>query len=262
MLAHHLLGAPQDMSAAPPLVVLHGLFGSARNWRGVGRRLGERRRVIALDLPNHGASPHSADCSYAAQAAAVAQTLGALDVGPIELMGHSMGGKVAMATVCRQLHPVSRLYVLDIGIRANRPERALLDAMRALPLGEIETRGDAERWLGERVADRATLLFLLTNLVRRGTDDPGEGAFRWQLGLDELAGDFDSIGASPLRPGDRWTGPVHFLGGGESDYLRAADLAALRVPFPEATLDFLPGVGHDVHVEGGEAFLHWVEERS
>jgi pimeloyl-ACP methyl ester carboxylesterase len=265
-LAHSDLGERSSEGDLRTLVVLHGLYGSSRNWRAVGRGLGAGRRVLALDLPNHGASPRHADCSYAAQARAVSQTLDSLGEEEVDLMGHSMGGKVAMALACREPQRVAHLLVLDIGPWAYRPDPDLLAAMIDLPLTEITSRGEAERWLAERVQDRPTQLFLLTNLVRReedAEDDPGgEGVFRWQLGLAELAADFSQIGASPLRAQDHYGGAASFLAGGESDYLAADDLERIRRHFPAATLEFLPGVGHNVHVEGGDRFLAWVAERT
>lgn len=252
---------PEAVSARLPLVVLHGLFGSSRNWRSVGRALGHDRRVVALDLPNHGASPRCTDCSYAAQAEAVSSTLEALGIKRCILMGHSMGGKVAMAVFAADPQRVAQLLVLDIGPWRNEPERELLEAMLRMPLGEVHSRGDAERWLEPFVGDRATLLFLLTNLVRNDSPEAAATPFTWQLGLRELAADFQRIGEAPLPPGAKVPGAVAFLGGGKSDYLAPEDLVRLRHVFPDAELEVLPGVGHNVHVEGGERFLAWVQRQ-
>ena len=190
----------------------------------------------------------------------MAATLDGLGIEECVLVGHSMGGKTAMRLACDDADRVASLLVLDIAPQRNEPERHLLDAMLALPLAELGSRGDADRLLQGAVPDPATRGFLLTNLVRSGAEPPAP-TFAWQLGLAELSADFDALGAAPLGDADRFAGATHVLAGGASDYVSAGEERRYLPWFPGVTLDVLAGVGHNVHVEGGEAFVDWVAAR-
>lgn len=251
------LGGPAD-GAAPLLVVLHGLYGSSRNWVGVGRGLARGFRVLALDLRNHGQSAHGAGMCYATLANDVAETLEALcserrgERCPLHLMGHSLGGKTAMRLACSAPELVEHLWILDIAPREYHPDRAPLEAMLALDLSSARWRADAEAQMAESIDDPALRQFLLTNLVRK------EEGYAWQLGLQEIAAAFEQLGANPLRAEERFTGPTDCIASATSGYVTAPDGVAIRRHFPAARIHVLEGVGHNVHVEGGERFLELV----
>ncbi len=164
-----------------PVVLLHGLFGAARNFGGVQRALAHRFRVIALDMRNHGDSPHGADMSYPTQARDVLETLRSLDVGPAAVIGHSMGGKAAMALALEFPASVGRLLVADIApVAYQHGNAAIADAMRAIALTPSLTRQAADTALAPVVPRQDVRAFLLQNL--RFGDPPC-----WRIGLTEIA---------------------------------------------------------------------------
>ena len=229
----------------PPLVVAHGLFGSARNWGAVARRLSDIRRVVAVDMRNHGESPWSEDHSYEAQAADLAEVIGA-EGGRADLLGHSMGGKAAMALALARPDLVASLVVADIAPRAyGHSQRDLIRAMRAVDLGAVERRSDADAPLAERVPDPAVRAFLLQSLDASGR--------RWRLNLDALDHEMDRITGWP-EPSGRHDGPALFLRGEASDYVAEADLPEIRRLFPQARVETLPGAGHWLHAEAPRPF--------
>ena len=234
----------------PPLVVLHGLLGSSRNWTSTGKRLAEHHHVLALDLPNHGASPALEPADYPAMVAAVLDTLDAHGLERVTLMGHSLGGKVAMCLACWHPERVERLFVLDIAPRAYTPDYRSLDAMLGVDLSRVSQRKDAEDQMAEAIPSWSHRLFLLTNLDR--TD---EGAYRWQVDLELLKRQLPLFTAPPLRPEDRYDGPTRLIVGGGSNYVREGDFEQMVRHFPRADLEVVPDAGHNVHVEGGERFV-------
>jgi esterase len=243
------LGAPAD--GRPPVVLLHGLFGSARNVGALQKSLAATgKRVIALDLRNHGDSPHAADTGYAAMAADVVETLAALDALPCRLLGHSMGGKVAMRLALDTPAHVERLIVADIAPVAYRHgNRELVQAMMALPLAPGMTRAGAGAALAEAVPDPAIRSFLLLNLRLGGDQPPG-----WRIGLPALAAGMAAIegwedGGSPYE------GPVLFVSGGRSGYVPVSSRDGIRALFLRAEFAVLPEAGHWLHAEDPAGFL-------
>ena len=243
----------QEASNRVPFVVLHGLFGSSRNWSSVSRKLARWRSVIAYDLRNHGKSPWQAPHTYEEMARDVLAALDHEGLDRVVLMGHSMGGKVAMRLACDAPDRVEALYVLDIAPVTYPRTTSILEPLMALDLSALKSRGDADRALASSIEDRATRLFLLTNLVRAE-----DGGFRWQIPLDVLYESRQEIFANPLEPGDLYEGPTRFVAGELSNYVTSALVEAARAHFPKADLVTLAGVGHDVHVEGGDSFLEAV----
>jgi esterase len=239
----------------PPIVLLHGLFGASRNLHSLQKALAaDGHRVLALDLRNHGDSPHAAGMSYGEMAADVRETLGAMDALPCALLGHSMGGKVAMRLALDQPGLVSRLVVADIAPRGYRHgNREIAAAMLALPLHPGMTRAEANRALADGVADPATRSFLLLSL-RLG----GEAMPAWRIGLAEIAAEMATIegwenGAPP------YPGPSLFISGARSTYVSETDQDAIRALFPAAQFAVLPNAGHWLHAEDPAGFLGAVE---
>ncbi len=231
----------------PPLVLLHGVFGRSANFASVAQRLAEGRRVLALDLRNHGVSPHAKSMDYPAMAADVTETLAALDALPCVAVGHSMGGKVAMAMALAEPGTVARLLVADMAPVAYPPHfRVIVAALRNLALPPGLTRAAASAALADSIPDPATRAFLLQNL--RVGADPG-----WTIGLDEIAAALPQIGAWPEFAG-RYDGPTLFLYGARSDYVRPEHHAAIRALFPQAAFAALP-TSHWVHAEDPDGFV-------
>ncbi len=244
----------RDLGGAgkPPLVILHGLLGSSRNWQTAGRDLAELFHVQALDARNHGASPHAEPMDYPAMVGDVIDWLDAQGLNRVTLMGHSMGGKTAMQLACRHPERVERLIVVDIAPKnyAWAAHRAEFAAMTELDVANLGSRAEAEMRFEGRVTDWAMRKFLATNLERNDT-----GGWRWVVNLPVLTAALPVLERNPLGPDDRFAGPSLFIAGGKSRYVEAADHAGVRTHFPAARIEILAGSGHNPHMETREAFV-------
>ena len=247
--------AAAEYGAGAPLAILHGLFGAGRNWASLAQRLAPHRRVIALDLRNHGASPWADVMDYAAMAADVRATLSALGVGRCALLGHSMGGKAAMVAALTDGAAVERLVVVDIAPVAYPPRHlGHVAAMRALDLARITRRSEADRSLTPAVPDAAERAFLLQNLVF------ADGAVRWRLNLAAIERAMPALAGFPALPdGAAYHGPTLFVAGGASDYLLPQHEPAIRRLFPNSRIARIADAGHWLHAERPQAFLDLVE---
>jgi pimeloyl-ACP methyl ester carboxylesterase len=242
-----------ELGAGPPVVLLHGLLGAGRNFGAVQKALAAQGHcVLALDLRNHGESPHAETMDYAAMADDVAETLAAAGAEPAAIIGHSMGGKVAMLLALRHPAMVARLLVADIAPRAYPAPlfTRYVAAMRAIALRPGLTRRDADAALAEAVPAPALRAFLLQNL--RFEENPP----RWRVALDVLAAQMDSIGGWPEPPG-RYDGQVLVLAGDASDYIGPEDHARFLALFPSARFATIRA-GHWLHAENPAAFLDQV----
>jgi pimeloyl-ACP methyl ester carboxylesterase len=233
-------------------VLLHGLLGSSRNWQTAGRELAAGRRVFALDLRNHGLSPHASDMSYDVMTADVLAWLGKQGLGPVELVGHSMGGKVAMLLACRNPERVARLVVVDIAPKAySWPERRQeFAAMNELDLGALKSRADAEARLEPQVPGWAERKFLTTNLERMDG-----GGWRWQIDLAAITAALPDLERNPLGPSDRYAGPALVISGANSGYVKPGDRDVILGHFPSARFEVIAGSGHNPHIEARDAFV-------
>ncbi len=243
-----------DFGAGRPVVILHGLFGSARNWSTVARSLGRTRHAIALDLRNHGESPWAADMSYRAMAADVRDVIAPL--GRCAVIGHSMGGKVAMALALLYPGLVERLVVVDIAPVAYGPRRHAdyIEAMRAADLGVVR-RAQVGAQLRDGIPDDDLRAFLLQNLVR-----DTQGGMRWRLNLDVLAEHMGEIMGWPAELAEaRYDGPTLFVTGAESDYVRPEHHAAIRTLFPRVRIVAIAEAGHWLHAQQSQRFVAEVE---
>lgn len=236
----------------PALVVLHGLLGSSRNWQSAGAALAARGpRVVALDLRNHGESPWVDACGHAEMAADVADWIERASIAPVHLLGHSLGGKVAMRLAAERPDLVGRLTVVDIAPR-DYPGRLRVEfaAMRALDLGAITSRRDADNALTAMIPDWAQRQFLLTNLGQNST-----GAWAWKVNFEALEAALPQMLTNPLTPDQRFAGPARLIRGGRSDYVRDEDLPAFRTYFPRGDVVTLPESGHNPHFDARSGFV-------
>jgi len=254
VLLHHR----EHSRAGEPLLILHGLFGNHANWGWHAARLAKRFAVYGLDLRNHGASPHGDDMSYATMVGDVLGWLDSQGMASCHLLGHSLGGKVAMQLALDSPQRVRKLVVVDIAPveypKSSASSRyAWLAALRELPVGEIETRAEADERLRRVIASRELRQFLLTNLERLP-----EGGYRWRLQLAAIEANLPALFAAPSTLGP-FPGPALFLFGEQSEYRRDADRGLIGRLFPEAELQVLPRAGHWLHVEQPEASLAAIE---
>lgn len=234
-----------DDTARPPILIVHGLFGSGRNWGVIAKRLSDTRRVVTVDMRNHGDSPRETDQSYPEMAGDLAEVIGALG-GAADVIGHSMGGKAAMVLALSRPDLVHALIVADIApVAYGHSQIYLIAAMRGLDLSHVDTRSDADAALSAQIADRSLRAFLLQSLDVK--------ARRWKLNLDVLAREMEKITGFPEVSG-QYDGPALFLAGAESDYVRPEDRGRIKALFPNAKQAKIPGAGHWLHAEKPRAF--------
>lgn len=242
----------------PPLVVLHGLLGSSRNWQSTGADLAARFHVLALDLRNHGRSPHSDEMTYAAMVDDVLSMLDELGLVRASIMGHSMGGKVAMLLACRHPERVDKLYVVDVAPK----DYALMGhandfaALNELDLRTLQSRAEAEMRFEARVPSLGMRKFLSTNLER----DEKTDTWRWVVNLPVLTTALPGLAKNPLKADDRFNGPTLFITGGRSHYVEPGDETLIKGHFPRAKIATVAGSGHNPHMDGRLEFVRHVFE--
>lgn len=230
-----------------PLLIAHGLFGSARNWATFARTLSAGRRVVAVDMRNHGSSFRAATQSYADMASDLARVAASLPAVP-DVLGHSMGGKAAMMLALTRPELVRRLVVADIAPVAYAHSQApLVRAMQELDLGAVTRRSEADAQLAGRVPDPATRAFLLQSL------DLSQRPPVWRLNLPVLLAEMDAIVGWP-DPGGRFEGETLFLAGVLSGYVLPAHRDRILALFPRARFAALPGAGHWLHADRPREF--------
>ena len=239
-------------SGTPRVAFLHGLLGRGKNWATVAKTLADRWPSLLYDLPNHGRSPWTDDLTYPTQADALAADLrrrGLAD-GSLVIVGHSMGGKVAMTFALRHPDMLRGLVVIDIA-----PDHSLtgygfgayVDALKAVDLDQLTRRVDADTQLAATVASPATRAFLLQNLHRESS------RWRWLPHLDLIRYDIGQISAWPEGLTGPWEGPTLWVRGGDSDYVRDEHGAHMRGLFPRVRLVTIKNAGHWVHADQPEA---------
>ena len=226
-----------------PLIVAHGLYGSARNWSVIGRRLSDIRDVHAVDMRNHGDSPREDTHDYPGMAADLAEVIEGSD-GQADVLGHSMGGKAAMMLALTRPELVSRLIVADIApVTYSDRQSHHIASMRRVDLATVESRKEAEAQM--RVEEPGVGPFLAQSLDLGGR--------RWKLNLDVLERDMGRIVGWP-QVDARFEGPALFVAGETSDYVGAARHEGIRALFPTAEFATISGAGHWLHAERPREF--------
>ncbi len=238
-----------------PLVLLHGLYGGAGNLNRYVKHFAEHYRVIAPDLRNHGHSPHDARMDYPAMAEDVAALLDQEGVERAAILGHSMGGKVAMTLALTHPDRVAAVVAADIAPVAYRHGHAkLMASMQALDLASAAGRREVDAALAGRVSSPAVRQFLLKNLELRP-----EGGYRWRIPLEILSRAVPALEGFPEFDGT-YPGPALFVYGERSDYFDPKRHGStVRAYFPRAEMVGLPDAGHWLHAEQPEAFTEAVE---
>ena len=232
-------------SDLPGLLIAHGLYGSARNWGVIAKRLSDTRKVIAVDMRNHGASPWVSSHTYPEMAADLAEVLAVQD-GPFDVLGHSMGGKAAMTLALQHPDLVGRLIVADIApVPYEHSQIRYVDALKSVDLSGLEKRSDAAERMAPLIDDPALIPFFLQSL------DVAAG--RWRLNLDALGAAMPDIMGFP-QIDTSFERPALFLTGGQSDYVQPEHRPEIKRLFPKARFVKLPGAGHWLHAEEPRAF--------
>ena len=239
----------KESGQGTPLVILHGLFGSLDNWLGVTPKLAEHFQVFVVDLRNHGQSPHSAEMNYPLMAEDVAKFFDARELTEAALMGHSMGGKVAMQFALSHPERVQKLVVVDMAPRVYKPSHAaIFSALLALDLSSFETRHQIEDALGPAIPNLVVRRFLLKNL---GRDEAGK--LFWKINLWGIAENYPLLGEA-LSATTPFVKPALFLRGGKSNFITAADEPMIRQLFPQAEMQTIDAAAHWVHADKPEEF--------
>ena len=229
----------------PTLLIAHGLYGSARNWGVIAKRLSDERQVIAVDMRNHGHSPWMDSHTYPELAADLAEVIDA-NGGQMDVIGHSMGGKAAMMLALNHPDRVSRLLVADIApVAYSHSQIQFIKAMRSVDLANLQRRPEAERQLADAGVEPALQSFFTQSL-----DIPNK---RWRLNLDALADQMPNIMSFPQTEAN-WAGSVLFLSGVNSDYVKPEHRELIRTRFPQARFAKIPDAGHWLHAEKPRAF--------
>lgn len=251
LLLHSVDYPATQPSEALPLIVLHGLMGNADNWRAHARQWEMRRRVVAIDLRNHGRSPHAEDMQYAHLAADVLHTLSVLGIEHFDLLGHSMGGKTAMSMAVIASERIRRLIIADIAPVDYALDRhdAIFAGMQAVADHPPVSRAAADTLMAKHVNDIETRRFLGTNLIKGDN-----GCLHWRVNLPALRKGYPDVAQAPAD-GEPFNGSVLFLRGGDSNYVLPEYRALIMARFPHAHIVTLKHCAHWLHVEQFSVFV-------
>lgn len=252
--------------------MLHGLFGSSDNWMGVAAKFAEHFQVFLLDLRNHGLSPHSDEMTWPAMANDVVEFLDAQSLPPAVILGHSLGGKVAMQLALDFPDRVEKLIVVDMAPRANPPEHeTIFKALLALDLTQFHSRREMEDALAPNIPDLTLRRFLLKNLKSLAPPKPDDGGlaspkpseggrpFTWKINLRGLYENYPRLlqavtGKEPFQK------PTLFVRGGKSHYILDSDAPLIHQLFPQAKIETIAQANHWVHADAPDQFVRTVLE--
>ncbi len=238
-----------------PVIILHGLFGSARNWQAIARNLSESFYVVSPDLRNHGNSPHAANMDYFQMADDVHALISELKLDAPVIIGHSMGGKVAMTLALSNPTLLKGLIVVDIApVKYEHDYTQLISAMRSLSLSGISSRAEAETLLKQQLSSDRLAAFILQNLARTDT------GLHWKINLEVIAQYLPDIGGFPFELDElACERSALFIGGSESSYIKDSHHEKICRYFPVAEIKMLTGAGHWTHVDKPEEFLFLIK---
>lgn len=226
-----------------PLFVLHGLFGTWENLGAAIKELESQFDVIAPDMLNHGRSPHVVPFSYTTMAEAVLELADQLGIDQFNILGHSMGGKIAMQLALTHPERIKKLIVVDIAPVKYPPHHTQVFAgLNEVPLDQIKSRNEADQHLAQKIDSAAIRAFLLKNLYRLES-----GGFAWRMNLQALEEHYDEIAAPMIEA--QFQQPTLFIKGSESDYLLPKYTDEVKTRFPNLTLRVIEGAGHWPHAE-------------
>ena len=238
-----------------PLVLIHGLFGSYENLGVIARALQQDFQLINVDLRNHGRSPKASEMDYPQMAEDVFTTLTQLGITQCAVLGHSMGGKVAMQMALSQPERIRKLILADISPVVNEPRhQRILQGLASIDLLQLTDRKHADSLLQPFVDELGVRQFLLKNLYKDQQDQ-----FQWRFNLTALIENYQQLLAAPTATGP-YTGDTLFIKGGNSDYIQAAHQPLILQLFPTASAKIIQGTGHWLHAEKPAAFSKIVSD--
>lgn len=242
----------REMGEGQPMVILHGLFGFSDNWQTHAKKLSEYYRVILVDLRNHGHSPWSDEFSYSLMAEDLKVLFDQLQLTEVILMGHSMGGKVAMLFAQRYEYYLEKMIIVDMGMKSYPMHHEhILAGLHAVDLDKINVRSEAERILKQYVDSDGVRQFLLKNIYWIA-----KGKLAWRMNIPVLEASMENI-LSALEPHETFL-PTLFIRGAESKYVLDEDIPEIEASFVDSEFVTIPNAGHWVHAEAPELFLEAV----
>ncbi|GAA4426244.1 alpha/beta fold hydrolase [Pontibacter saemangeumensis] len=235
----------KEMGHGQPLLILHGLFGTLDNWQTLANRFAEHYNVFLVDLRNHGRSPHADEQDYDLMAADVLELVDALQIPTPAIMGHSMGGKVAMKYALNYPTRITKLIVVDIAPKAYPPHHdEIIDALQAVKLEGVTSRSDIDAQLSEHIKEEYVRLFLMKNLYRKE-----DKSFAWRMNIDALANNYDNISAA-ITADVPFKKSTLFIKGGKSNYIKPEDVyGSIERLFTLVEVETIPEAGHWVHAQ-------------
>lgn len=241
----------QTLGQGQPLIFLHGLFGSGNNWGTVAKHFSQHYQVICVDLRNHGSSPHSASQSYANMADDLLELCDTLSLERIHLLGHSLGGKVAMQFTTQHPDRVDKLIVVDMAMRAYADAHThLIDAMMAIDLTTLQSRHEVDKILSNSIPQAMVRQFLLMNLIK------SDSSLAWRINLAALKTNYPGL-QQAVCENAHYEKPCLFIRGEHSDYVQDTDIEQIKTNFINAQFASLP-TGHWIHAEQPQAFIEVV----
>jgi pimeloyl-ACP methyl ester carboxylesterase len=261
MQLHYQILGDQSLGKAQPLILLHGLFGSGDNWGTVAKHFSQHYQVISVDLRNHGRSPHSASQTYTDMADDLLELCDTLGLDRIHLLGHSLGGKTAMQFATHYPDRLEKLIVVDMAIRTYPDAYThMIDAMMAVDLSTMQSRGDVDKALINKIPHAMVRQFLLMNLIKSDVNhadsDVNKTGLAWRINLAALRANYPSL-LQAVCENVHYEKPSLFIRGERSDYVQDTDIEHIKTHFINAQFASLP-TNHWVHAEQPQAFIEVV----
>lgn len=251
----------------PPLIILHGLYGSSDNWVSVGRKLSSNYEVYIIDQRNHGKSPHSTQHNYQLLKEDLLEFMDKQSIEKAIILGHSMGGKTAMFFAVDYLEKVSSLIIVDISPKSYKDTKStqllshsnIINSMYKVDFSKVKNREDIDKILSQSIPPKRVRQFLLKNVSR--TKD---NKFAWSINLESISNELenimDGLNIESFKDGNGITGfPVLFIKGEQSDYIESSDKTDIETIFPFAEIDTIPNAGHWLHAEQPDIFIKTIQ---
>ncbi|NIV71374.1 MAG: alpha/beta fold hydrolase [Calditrichae bacterium] len=246
----------RELGDGEPLIIMHGLFGLSDNWMSIGRDLAEKYHIFLVDMRNHGQSPHSDFFNYEVMAADIQEFMLDNHIWEAVLMGHSMGGKVAMTLAQQFPLKVKKLIVVDIAPKSYQTSffEEILEHLKSIDISKVKSREEIDEQLAEKISDPGIRQFLLKNVARKD-----KHSFEWKINLEGVKKNLSDIVTK--FPGNKvFKKPTLFIKGEKSDYITSEDYPTLKKMFPNAEIVTIANASHWLHVEAPEAFLEKVHQ--
>ncbi|UZR92939.1 alpha/beta fold hydrolase [Chondrinema litorale] len=243
----------REVGQGSPVIILHGLFGSSDNWASIAKTISNHYKVYTVDQRNHGQSQNTDAFDYNTMADDLYEFIQAQNIDKPSIVGHSMGGKVAMTFALKYPEIVNKLVIVDIGPKAYPPHhQKILAGLNAVNLKEINSRKDADSILAKYEPTLGVRQFLLKNLYRND-----EGDFDWRINVPVITKKITNVGIE-IKSQEPYSNPVLFIRGANSHYIQEEDYSEIREIFPRAQIRTINNAGHWVHAEDPKTFVQYL----